>query len=253
MARFFKFIQNLIFESVEENNLVGIDGMTQKRERLLQRLNNLRRNKGWLVVLSIFMIVVITVIIFTETRIGKYSLLIAYSLLPLLLIPYFNQRIKEVEVDLRNLEVLIDLETYAADNKDLSYAEKTLRSHNNEIMKYHNMNLRQNSWIFMFGIICIILGFLIIIATFFAVNSISDDSTLQMELGIFGGIGSIMTNYIAALYLKMNSEVNGNMKEFHARLVDTHKILLGNLIATKITDEALRNQTLSEVAKEVSK
>lgn len=126
---------------------------------------------------------------------------------------------------------------------DLRYAEKTLRSHSNEILKYHNMNLRQNSWIFLLGLICIVIGFIIIVATFFAIRSISDDSALQIELGAFGGVGSIMTNYIAALYLKMNAEVNGNMKEFHARLVETHKILLGNLIANKITDEVLRNQT----------
>ena len=182
-----------------------------------------------------------------------YALIFFYALLPLVMVPVVNQRIKEHEIRLTELDLQIDIETYAADNKDLGYAEKTLRSHNNEIMKYHNMNLRQNSWIFLLGLICIVLGFVLIVATFWAVRSINDDSMLQIELGLFGGVGSIMTNYIAALYLKMNAEVNGNMKEFHARLVETHKILLGNLIASKITDEVLRNQTLSEVAKEVAK
>lgn len=248
-------LYNYLFWGVDDNQPIeGLDGLRNARGRISSRLTKLQRLVRSLYIVSFIIILILAVVLAVgSSKYQMYALIFFYALLPLVMVPVVNQRIKEHEIRLTELDLQIDIETYAADNKDLGYAEKTLRSHNNEIMKYHNMNLRQNSWIFLLGLICIVLGFVLIVATFWAVRSINDDSMLQIELGLFGGVGSIMTNYIAALYLKMNAEVNGNMKEFHARLVETHKILLGNLIASKITDEVLRNQTLSEVAKEVAK
>lgn len=255
MAKKKSGLYNYLFWGVDDNQPIeGLDGLRNARGRISARLTRLQRLVRSLYIVSFIITLVLAVFLAVDSsKYQMYALVFIYALMPLVMMPVINQRIKEHEIRLTELDLQIDLETYAADNKDLRYAEKTLRSHNNEIMKYHNMNLRQNSWIFLLGLICIILGFVLIVATFWAVRSINNDSILQMELCVFGGIGSIMINYIAALYLKMNAEVNGNMKEFHARLVETHKILLGNLIASKITDEILRNQTLSEVAKEVAK
>lgn len=248
-------LYNYLFWGVDDSQPIeGLDGLRNARGRISDRLTRMQRLKRMIYIFSISIILVMVAFgAFMTSKYQIYTLCIVYALIPMTMVPVVNQRIREHEIRMMDIDLQIDLDTYAADNKDLRYAEKTLRSHNNEILKYHNMNLRQNSWIFLLGLICIVIGFIIIVATFFAIKSISDDSALQIELGAFGGVGSIMTNYIAALYLKMNAEVNGNMKEFHARLVETHKILLGNLIANKITDEVLRNQTLSEVAKEVAK
>jgi len=248
-------LYNYLFWGVGDNlPIEGLDGLRSARGRISDRLTRLQRLVRLLYLVSFVIILVLAVFMGVESsKYQIFALVVIYALMPLVMVPVVTQRIKEHEIRLTELDLQIDLETYAADNTDLRYAEKTLRSHNNEILKYHNMNLRQNSWIFLLGLICIVLGFGLIVATFFAVRSVNNDSILQIELGVFGGVGSIMTNYIAALYLKMNAEVNGNMKEFHARLVETHKILLGNLIASKISDEVLRNQTLSEIAKEVAK
>lgn len=255
MSKKNKTIYDYLFIGVDNiQPIEGLEGLRQARGVVVSRLNRMQRMKRLFYLFSLSFILVLVVFIGLETsKYQIYTILLAYALIPFIMVPIISQRIREHELRLKDLDLQIDLETYATDNKDLSYAEKTLRSHNNEILKYHNMNLNQNYWVFTLGIICIILGFALIIATFWVISTVESDTTLQIELGVFGGVSSIMINYIAALYLKMNTEVNGNMKEFHARLVDTHMILLGNLIATKITDENLRNQTLSEVAKEVCK
>lgn len=253
MSKKKKSIYDYLFIGVDDiQPIEGLEGLRQARGIIASRLNRMQRLKRLFYLFTLSLILVLAVFIGLETFKNQvYAMILVYALLPFIMVPVISQRIREHELRLTELDLQIDLETYAADNKDLGYAEKTLRSHNNEILKYHNMNLRQNYWVFALGIVCIFLGFALIIVTFWVISTVESDTTLQIELGVFGGVGSIMINYIAALYLKMNTEVNGNMKEFHARLVDTHMILLGNLIATKITDETLRNQTLSEVAKEV--
>ena len=66
--------------------------------------------------------------------------------------------------------------------------------------------------------------------------------------GVVGSVGSIMTNYIAAIYLKMHSTATGNLGAFHSRLVETHQLLFGNLLASRIEDDKVRWQTLSQLA-----
>jgi len=62
-----------------------------------------------------------------------------------------------------------------------------------------------------------------------------------------------MTNYIAAIYLKMHASATNILASFHSRLVETHQLLFGNLLASRIEDDKIRWQTLSQLALNVSK
>lgn len=95
------------------------------------------------------------------------------------------------------------------------------------------------------------MGFGVIIATFYFITEYTKDDTSRIITGVLGGISAIMINYIAALYLKINATVSDNLKEFHSRLVDTHKILMGNVIAAKIENRELKDSTYSSISKEI--
>lgn len=49
-------------------------------------------------------------------------------------------------------------------------------------------------------------------------------------------------------YLKMHASASQHLGSFHERLVDTHQTLLANLVASRIEDEKLREETLSKLA-----
>jgi hypothetical protein len=66
-------------------------------------------------------------------------------------------------------------------------------------------------------------------------------------------VGAILTNYVAAVYLKMNASASANLGRFHSRLVDTHQVLFGDLIASRIDDHTLRNATFSQMAISLAK
>ena len=155
-----------------------------------------------------------------------------------------------MENQLTEIELDLDIEAFEID-KEISYAEKTLRLHNAQLKKYYDLNLRQNSWIFAFGIFCILLGFSVIIITFYLITTISNINT-QIVTGVVGAVSAILSNFIAALYLKMNSNVSDNLKEFHSKLVETHKLLMSNLIVSKIKDVDKKESTYSDIARSIT-
>ena len=71
--------------------------------------------------------------------------------------------------------------------------------------------------------------------------------------GVVGSIGSLLTSYIAAIYLKMHASTTSHLGDFHSRLVETQQLLLGNLLASRIDDDTKRWETLSQIALNMSK
>jgi hypothetical protein len=116
------------------------------------------------------------------------------------------------------------------------------------------MNLYQNRRVFNLGIGCIFGGVVIIIATLHELHHQSNatDMTLRIATAALGAVGALLTNYMAAIYLKMNAAASENLPSFHARLVETHQLMLGNLLASRIDDDQLRWTTLFQLAQKLA-
>jgi hypothetical protein len=86
----------------------------------------------------------------------------------------------------------------------------------------------------------------------FTLHQIKDTKPEEkLIVGLLGGIGAILSNFIAALYIKMHAGSSENLKEFHHKLIETHKLLMSNFIASKIKTSELKETTYSEVAKSI--
>ncbi len=243
------FLKQLIFEEVPENET--------PKETLQRKISTARNNisAGKLCFVSFvgisvfFIILVIGQIIFSSDT-NNTSFLILLSVLFFVFGLLINRAAEDVRIRLGDLELAYDIEQFEI-NKELSYAEKTLRLHNIQLEKYYSQNLSQSKWIFCVGLICILIGLSIVVATCYFVSTSAISDTSKIIIGILGGLSALLTDFVAAFYLKMNSEISSTLRDFHSRLVDTHKILMGSLIAAKIDDKELKHQTLSEMAKEV--
>jgi MFS family permease len=188
-----------------------------------------------------------------ETLSDQWSrIAVLYSLLGLVLFFTTRSRGKELEGQLRTLEFEIDLLRYEV-NPEQTRAEKVLRLNQYELSRYYSLNLSQNFWVFALGVFCILLGLAVIGLTLYLVIYATTETETQIIIAVVGALGSFMTSYIAAIYLKIHGEASTHLGSFHGRLVQTHQLLLGNLVASRIENEEKRSETLSQLALNMTK
>jgi hypothetical protein len=165
--------------------------------------------------------------------------LLAYVLAPLALAPTFRMRLRNLETDIQDTDFLIDLQQFEV-GKEESRAEKVLRINEFQLRPYYDMNLRQNSWVFTLGVACMLLGVLVIVLSLYLVLKVAPTIEGKIIVAALGAIGSVLTNVVAAIYLRMNASASQNLAAFHSRLVDTHQLLLANLFASRMQDDEQR-------------
>lgn len=127
---------------------------------------------------------------------------------------------------------------------DIKKAEKQFKLHQNELQKYYSQNLSHSQKIFYTGIVCIVLGFGIIVFTMWILSTKNINNTL--ELMITGGIGGVLSNFIGVIYLKMYSETLKVLIEFHNKLVYTHNLHFSNYLLAKVENKELKEKILQE-------
>jgi hypothetical protein len=161
---------------------------------------------------------------------------------------------RDVEIKIDEISNELDLEEIEVGPTE-KRAEKLFTKHQIELQKYYDLTLNQSRWIFFGGILCLLIGFSIIIVTFYLLFVYPSSNLFSDKLFplIFGGISAILTNYIAVLYLKMYSEINKSLITFHNRLVSSNHLQFSNYLVAKIDDKEKRENTLASIALEVAK
>nr|WP_314466301.1 hypothetical protein [uncultured Clostridium sp.] len=89
------------------------------------------------------------------------------------------------------------------------------------------------------------IGLFVISASIFLYLWVSNDLWLLVS----GTVSGILIDFIGAIFIVMYTKNLEASIEFHSKLANSNKLLLANSIATKITNEQLRETTLSEIAK----
>ena len=172
---------------------------------------------------------------------------IAYEIAPIITFLYFRTKIRRVEEEIQDLEFKIELWRYKATLQE-SRAEKLLQINDVQLRRYYNLNLNQNTRIFYLGIFCILIGILIIFVTLFLLLEVASETETKIVAGAVGAVGSLLVNYVAAIYLKIYAEASSNLSSFHSRLVETNQMWLANLLASRIEHKAERWKTISKLA-----
>jgi hypothetical protein len=66
-----------------------------------------------------------------------------------------------------------------------------------------------------------------------------------------GSLSGIVVDFIGAVFIKMYTKNVEAAVKFHARFAKGNNLLLANLIANKIEDDKIREDTLSEISKNI--
>ena len=230
-----------------------LDRLRERKRILDERRRHVQLIHYMAITISIMVIVIVP---FFLWKYGTHSsispILAAYFVMPIAMLPYTRGRLRTIEQDLQSIEFEIDLLQFDVNPRE-TRAEKILRINNLQLQRYYNLNLSQNIWVFGLGILCILLGLGVIGITLYLVLNIASSLDAKIITGVVGTIGSLLSNYIAAIYLKMHASASAHLASFHSRLVETQQLLLGNLLASRIEDDKKRWETLSQLALNMAK
>jgi MFS family permease len=171
----------------------------------------------------------------------------AYGVMTLMVALAFSPR----ELDEQIARVGDELELLAIkDTSREQRAQKLLKLHQSELKRYYDQTLSQTSVIFFAGLVCIVLGFVVVGGSLYIIWQ-TPTSGLQQKLilGGLGAIGGILSNFVAVMYLRMFTQTISSLAEFHNRLVSTHNLYFGNFLMSKINRNwNLYERVLSEIA-----
>ena len=152
-----------------------------------------------------------------------------------------------LDSSIRAIESEIDLLESRNDPEEVR-AEKLFRLQQIELKKYYDQTLSHSDWIFWFGILCILFGLGLTAVSLALVTRTGPGLAAQVVIAALGAASGLLANFVAVIYLKMHSETIRSLTRFHNRLVTTHHLHFGNLLAAKLKDPDLREKTLSEMA-----
>jgi hypothetical protein len=191
-------------------------------------------------------------LIFSQ-RTGRQAALatFAYGVIILILGLSFSPR----ELDEQLARVEDELELLAIkDTSREQQAQKLLKLHQSELKRYYDQTLRQSSVIFFAGLVCIVLGFVVVGSSLYLIWQTPTNGLQQkLILGGLGAIGGILSNFIAVMYLRMFTQTILSLTDFHTRLVSTHNLYFGNFLMSKIDRHSdFYERVLSEIASTVS-
>lgn len=126
-------------------------------------------------------------------------------------------------------------------------AEKMFRMNQKELMRYYDMNLAQTKFLSGLGIMMIMFGILIVATSLFMYMSMDADTVLLFV----GSLSGIIVDFIGAIFIKMYTKNIEAAVKFHAKFAESNNLLLANSIANKIEDDSKREDTLSEITKNI--
>lgn len=126
-------------------------------------------------------------------------------------------------------------------------AEKMFRMNQKELMRYYDMNLAQTKFLSGLGIMMIIFGILIVVGSLYMYTTFDSDKVLLLV----GSLNGIVVDFIGAIFIKMYTKNIEAAVKFHAKFAESNNLLLANSIANKIDDDKLREDTLSEISKNI--
>lgn len=126
-------------------------------------------------------------------------------------------------------------------------AEKMFRMNQKELMRYYDMNLTQTKFLSGLGIMMIIFGIVIVAVSIYMYIYFDSDKVLLFV----GSLSGIVVDFIGAVFIKMYTKNIEAAIKFHAKFAESNNLLLANSIANKIDDDKLREDTLSEISKNI--
>lgn len=159
---------------------------------------------------------------------------------------------QKVQRELHINKNIVDDAVFLSDIKELNQEERAMRQlakSQMDLEKYHSLNLSHTKLIFSLGVIIIFIGIIIIVGTLSI--ALFNREVIDNILLAAGFIGGILVDTIGAIFIAMYTKTIDAANKYQSSLVETTSTYLGNVLASQIQKQELREATLSDMAKEL--
>ena len=132
-------------------------------------------------------------------------------------------------------------------------AERLYLKQQFELKRYYDEALRQSTSLSYIGAGCILGGFVVIGVTLGLVASGKSGSTVA--IAVIGGVGGILANFVAVVFLQMHSSTIRALSSFQDRFVVTNHLHFANLLVARIGSdhvEEMQAQAIADLARAVA-
>jgi hypothetical protein len=180
--------------------------------------------------------------------VSAYTL--AYAFIPLAFLPLANGRLTSIRNEIAELKERLELRDLLDDEERRAF--RLFQIHNLDLKRYYDLALAQRRFIFGLGSFCILLGSGVAVTALILLGDDNASDQQKLLISGIGAVGAILANFVAVIYLRMFRDTVQSMNTFHNRLVATHHLLFGNLLAARIGDRAMRDETLAAMAASVA-
>ena len=147
---------------------------------------------------------------------------------------------------------IIEDKIFTKEIVDLSAEERAVKQLSKsqlDLDKYYQLNYNHVSKIFTLGRMIIFFGTMIIISTI-ALSIFKSDSTDTVVI-IAGFAGGVLIDFTGAIFVMMYTKIMKTANINQYGMLETTQAYLGNVLASQIQDDKLREETLSELAKKL--
>lgn len=162
--------------------------------------------------------------------------------------------VRRAELDAKEVEDELDLRQMKSASLEQK-AHKLLRIQQGQLSRYLEVILQQSRNIFVVGIGAMLAGVGVVIFTIWQTKSMDPhaDTVQKAIVAIVGAVGAILTNYVAAIYLKMFSDIGGAVQKSVASLSQSTNVNFANVLVAYISTTDKRDEALKEIAVGISK
>jgi hypothetical protein len=180
---------------------------------------------------------------------GACLVFVEFFLLVALL--FVRARVANINGELQLLEYERVLNSFERDPE--KRAASLFFKHQAELKQYYDQTLRQNKQSFVLGITCIGFGLaaVAVIATLLLVHPESSTAA-TLAAGGLGILSTLLTGFVARLYLQIHAGSAKALGSFHDRLVNTNNYHFASLLISMIEPDYQRMEALSELARAIA-
>lgn len=154
-----------------------------------------------------------------------------------------SERVSQIE-----LSILED-KLFAHEISEMTQEERAVRQLSKsqlDLAKYYDLNYTHVYKIFNIGRVLLIFGNLVVLATLISAILISDH--IESLVLVFGFITGILVDFSGTIFVVIYSKTikSANMNQYG--MLETNQAYLGNVLASQIKNNEIREKTLSDMA-----
>jgi hypothetical protein len=216
----------------------GVNLAISRVEKLLERLDRQERLLTQTLLRNIFLALVLGVPLLglavtlsvAHAGIKGLSAAALFEILSLVAFIVARNRARQLESTVQQADY--ELSLLAPSLTTEQRAERLYLKQQFELKRYYDEALRQSSSLSYIGAGCVLGGFVIVGVTFALLGRASTNA--QVEVAIVGGVGGILANFVAVVFLQMHSGTVRALTSFQNKLVATNHMHLANLLVSRV-------------------